>query len=210
MAVDVENAIKLFAQTFSPHTYKKNEILFHPGQPINTAFYLKHGYVKMYGVSTDGVETTIHIFIPGSYFPMISIIGQGENKYYFEALSPVQGYIIPKDQLIAFLKKHPEVLFDLTSRIVTGLEKLVFRMEQLTHEKAEKKVASSLLYLAKHFGEDTGGEITIQEVFTHKDIASLAGMTRETASRAWKKLEKNGIVRYHKRNIIVSKPDQLT
>jgi len=39
-----------------------------------------------------------------------------------------------------------------------------------------------LLYISKHFGEKSDNGIIIHHRFTQQDIATLVGVTRETAS----------------------------
>jgi len=53
-----------------------------------------------------------------------------------------------------------------------------------------------LLYIAKHFGEENNKGILVSHRFTQQDIATLVGVTRETASIEIGILEKKGLVKY--------------
>lgn len=209
MDIDVNNKVNSFFSKFNLQKYKKGEIIIHPNKNPLGAYFLKSGYVKVYGISTLGIETTIHLFSINSYFPMMWIISGIPNRFHYEALTSVELHIVPKEKVLNFLKKNPDVLFDLTHRLLKGLDKLILRIEQLTTANASARLASILIFLAKHFGEKKGNSIVIQEMFTHKDIASLAGLSRETTSREWKKLENRKLVSSKNRTILINELEKL-
>ncbi len=209
----MQNSIKVnvesFFSQFPSYNYKRGEIVIHPNDSPLGAYYLKKGYVKEYSISTHGIETTLHIFAPASYFPMMWVIAGIPNRYYHEALTDVKVYKAPKDKVVTFLKENPDALLDLTKRIFMGLDKLTSRIESVSYSKASEKVVSTILYLARHFGEEKDKKIYIKHKFTHRDIASLAGITRETTSREWEKLEKRGRIRYKDQFIVILNMEKL-
>lgn len=192
------------------HTYSKKYILLKPESPLAEVFYLEKGYVRMYGVSPYGFELTIHIFTPGAFFPLMYTLNDVSNRYFYEALTPITIRTARKEAVQQFLETNPKVLLDLTKRLLSGLDKVTSRLELLASEKAHVRVASSILYLAKHFGSATGSDIVIDQSFTQENIGSLAGISRETASREWKKLETAGIVSYRKKKIIIHDMTKLS
>lgn len=205
---DIKAKIEKFFTQFQLRIYKKGEIILQP-EDKHGGFFLKEGYVREYGISSQGVEVGLHIFMPHSYFPMVLIIADIPNRYYYEALTDVQMYNAPKDKIMRFLGKNPEVLLDLTKRVLIGLDKLTSRVEYLSYAKAYQRVVSILLYLARHFGEENNKKVNIKIKFSHEIIASLAGVTRETASREWEKLERNKLIAYKNQYIVINNIEKL-
>ncbi len=196
MVVDTKKKVFDFFKLYNQIHYEKNEIIIHPEDRLRNAIYIESGYVREYTVSPDGVELTLHIYGPKSFFPMTTIIGGVPVRYYYEALTSIEGYTAPKDDLYSFLEREPQALMDLTTRLLQGLDKLSMRVEFLVFSKAHTKLISMLLYLSRHFGHQTGNSVQINQPFTHRDIASLAGITRETVSREWEKLQKRNLITY--------------
>lgn len=194
--------LKFFSKFKEIQQYKKGETVLYPDKQPAGCYYLKKGFIREYTVSENGAELTIHIFSPGSFFPTTWIINDTPNRYYFETITPVELSIAPKNDTIQFLRRNPNVLFDLTRRLLQGLDKLSFRIELLVFDKADKKVASILLFLSRHFGKITGNTVYIDHLFSHREIASLAGVSRETASRELENFQKEGIITY-KREILI-------
>ncbi len=201
--------IESFFSQFKILSFKAREIILRADTPPSGIFYLKKGYVKDYSISTEGEELTLIIFKPGDFFPVQWAINDKPNIHNLEALTAVELYRVPKDRFIDFLTKNPDVLFELTRRIVTRLGGLLDRMEHLVFGNAYEKIGSILLILAERFGEKNNNHFTIPLILTHKDIAALAGMTRETVSIEMKKLESNNLIAYNGRLIIVKNPDKL-
>lgn len=166
-------------------------------------YYLKKGYVREYTFSPQGVELTLHVFAPGSFFPMTEVLAGIKNRYYYEALTFVELYETPKEKVLNFFRREPDVVLDLTRRLLLGVDKLLMRIEYLVFGRAETKVASALLFLGRHFGTRKSDEVEVKQPFTHRDIAAFAGISRETASRELEKLRKRKLIRYHNRRIIL-------
>ena len=197
-----------FFSQFGQREYKKGEFILQPDE-AHGVFFLETGHVREYGISSQGIEVGLHIFVPNTYFPMMWVIANIPNRYYYEALDDVRVYNAPKEAVLLFLKENPDVLFDLTKRAFMGLDKLTSRIEHLSYGKAYEKVVSIILYLARHFGEEKDMKVYIDHKFTHRDIAALAGITRETTSREWEKLEKKELINYKEHLIIIENLEKL-
>ena len=204
MPSSLSQKIDTFFSHFPRKVLKKGTLIIDAEETPEEAFYLKKGYVREYSLSPQGVELTLHIFAPGSYFPMTAIISKTENRYFFETITSVEVFVVPKEDVINFLRKEPDVVLDLSRRLLLGLDKLILRIELLTSGNARSRILSALSFLAKHFGEHKGNSVSLTEVFTHRDLASFAGISRETASRELEKLQKENIIRYRRHKITIN------
>jgi CRP/FNR family transcriptional regulator len=180
---------------------KKRTLLLHPHDTPSNIFYIKSGYVRVFRMSEDGEELTLTILKPKDFFPLTYGMNNASNPYYLEAITPLELWRAPQEQFLHFIKSNPDVLYDLTTRILVRFDGALTRMEYLVFSTAYIKVATTLLICAKRFGEPIasnatqGGEdIVVQVPLTHRDIATLVGITRETTSLEMKKLEKQGFL----------------
>jgi CRP-like cAMP-binding protein len=185
-----------FYKQFTTRNYKKGEMLIRADDDPQGIFCLTKGYVRQYTISKTGFELTLHILKPISYFPMVWAINGTQNVYYFEALTSVEIRRAPRDEVVNFIKDKPTLLFALMSELLEDDEETLKRVEHLVFSDAYRRVISILIYIAKHFGEESKSGIIVRYRFTQQDIATLVGVTRETASNEMVKLEKKGLVRY--------------
>lgn len=173
------------------------------GDSPQGVYFIDRGYVKDYSISKEGEELTLIIFKPKDFFPMQWVFNDMPNAHYFEAMTSVELWRCPKKDFIVFIEANPETFFELTSHIVLRLGGIMQRMEYLAFGNAYQKVASIIVICAERFGEKKGDGWIIHIPLTHKDIAMLVGMTRETVSIEIKKLERKGIIGYRGRSIFV-------
>jgi len=204
----IEKLNKFFAE-FKPIRYEKGETILRAEDIPSGVSFVRRGFVRLYSVSEEGKELTLNIYKPGTYFPMTWAIGDMPNVYFYEAMTDVEISRVPKEKVIQFLKGQPKILFELTRRIVVGLETTLTRIQYLLYGDAESKVASAVLLLVKRFGKKERKGIVIGLPFTHSDIASLAGLTRETTSLEMEKLEKGGLIIKENRLIFVKDIQKL-
>lgn len=192
-----------FYKQFTVRNYKKGEMLIRADDDPQGIFCLLKGYVRQYTISKTGLELTLHILKPISYFPMVWAINGTPNVYNFEALTPVEVGRAPRDQVVNFIKDKPTVIFQLMSELVEEYAETLARMENLVFSDAYRRVISILLYIAKHFGEKrTKNSVIVHHRFTQQDIATLVGIARETASNELTKLEKKGLIKHVDHSIV--------
>ncbi|MBP9718901.1 MAG: Crp/Fnr family transcriptional regulator [Candidatus Levybacteria bacterium] len=177
-----------------PLFYKKHEIILRADTPPPGVFYLKKGYVRDFSVSKDGEELSLVVFKPGDFFPFQWILNDKLDFHNLEAMTSVELFRAPKEDFIAFLKKDPDILFSSIQEIVSRLGGLMDRMEHLVFGNAYERVASIIFILAERFGYREDGMIMIPMPISHRCLASLVGMTRETVSVEMKRLEKKGLI----------------
>jgi CRP/FNR family transcriptional regulator, anaerobic regulatory protein len=186
-------------------TFNKNRILIHPNEPINKIFYLTRGSVKQYLVTPSGDNVVVHVFSKGSYFPIALLLGNKKNRYYFTALGNVKVRTMDSDKVVKWLKKEPAALVELTSRLASGLEGMVVRLEGALEQDLHERLLSLIKYLSGRFVKNGKKHHHISIPLSHKELASWLGVSRETVSRAMKKLEKEGRLTYKYRKVTFNK-----
>lgn len=188
-----QKLIGFFAQ-YKLQTYKKREVVVRADDEPGGVYYLVKGYLKEYALSQDGGEFTTVFFRPDDCFPLPWAIHNFPHLRTIEALTPVELYKAPKDAFLAFIKEHPDVVFALLSRMSSRLSGVLQRMEYIVLGNAQTKVASMLYLLADRFGVQEKEGMAIQVPLTHREVALLIGLARETVSIEMEKLSKEGIL----------------
>jgi CRP/FNR family transcriptional regulator, cyclic AMP receptor protein len=198
-----------FFSQFQLRQYKPGEILIRADDDPQGIFCLTKGYVRQYTISKTGLELTLHILQPISYFPMVWAINGTPNVYYFEALTPVEIGRAPREQVVNFIKNKPDLIFALMSELLERYDESLTRIEHLVFSDAYRRVISVLLYIAKYFGETSGDEVVVKHRFTHQDVATLVGVARETTSLELSKLAKKKLVTFVEHAMIFSNVTKL-
>lgn len=189
---------------YSPVYYKKGQIIINPEDKLDHLFFIEKGYVKFYTISSEGKELTFLIYKPGYLFPLIYTFLGKNTQYYFEALTPVVLRKATRDLLMETVTKNANLLFLMIQEMMVRFEEVLQRMELLKYGSAGQNVVYILHFYASQFGIKKGKSICISLPLTHKEIASMLGLTRETVSIEMKKLQQEGVISY-KRNLVIIK-----
>ena len=184
-------------------TYKKSETIVRAGERPDYIYHLEKGFIRQYTVSLAGDELTMNIFRPGSIFYLAWMWGIDTDDYFFEAMDKVTVVRVPMKEMEEYLKVHPELVLQISNRLVRGMQAMLKRIEVLVFGNARQKVAATILNFAQRFGNTQGSITTIQLPVTHRLIASVAAVARETASIEIERLYKEKIISQQGRTLAV-------
>lgn len=199
-----KNKLYEFFSQFNTLKYAKGETILRVGDFAQGVFFLKSGYVKLNSVSKDGKELTMVIYSAGDFFPVVwTFFGQRPSVYSYEAITDTQILRAPREKFNELINSDKEIFLEVTTGIIVRFQTALRRMQYLTFGNASAKLASILLICGRDFGIEKNNEVEIQIPLTHKDIANLVGVTRETVSLELKKFDRRGLIGYNKKLIII-------
>lgn len=206
---EIVKKLDSFFNQYKSLSLKKGKTLYQPNDPIHSIYLLKQGLIKQYAISENGEELTINVFRPNSFFPIMLILANQPNKYFFQAETDVLVFRAPIKKVSEFLQLNSDVLLDLTKRFSAAILGLSARLEELSFHQASNRISSLILYLADRFGEVKDSKTVINLPLTHQDLASWTSLTRETISRQLEQLSKKGLISYNRHSITILDKDKL-
>lgn len=198
----VARKIEKFFSKYPVKVYKKGQILIYRGEEPQAIYNIVSGRVKQYDVSDEGRSVIVNIYKPPNFFPMQWAITHKKNLYFFESLTSVQIRQAPPEEVVAFLKDNTDVLYNLLSRVYTGMEGLLRRMAHLMVSKASIRVLYELVTECKRFARKQKDGSFVIPMHSY-ELADVAGLSRETVSRELVKLKNEGLIEINRRNIII-------
>ena len=194
------SVIEQFLQDYIAKAYAKGEIIVFQGEAPRTAFLVKNGVVKVYNLNHNGDEKPVGFRFQNDLFPVSWLFEKAPSAlYYYEALTDVVLYHVPREAYLGFLKKHPEEMYIQLERMVMDDMGNLLRLNALQHSRARDKLIYTLHYLVVSRGQMiTADTAEILLDLTHQDFANLTGLTRETAATELNKLKSLGVITYGK------------
>jgi CRP/FNR family transcriptional regulator len=163
-------------------------------KPVH-AILLERGVVKVLSFSDEGTSVLIHLLLPGSAFPLLSMSTTYTNRFWFQAMTEVCVRQVRYAAFAQAILKSPAVLAEQYEKMVQAVDGLSYRVESLIAQDVSSRLWGALGYLQKHFGVVTVPGVTqINLHVTHQDLASFIGASRETVSREWERLKAAGKV----------------
>ncbi len=199
---------KFFAK-YRAIKYKKGELILKPGEEIKYVGFSKNGFIRMYTLDDSGQEITLLFFRPLFYFTMMFSFSLLPNKFYFEAITPVEVYQAPLDEIRKFFLENEDIFRNAMGVAITGLIEQLEQLSTMMAKDSYSKVASVVYILAERSEKSDGVYTKINFGITHKLIASLTGLTRETVTLQMLRLEREGYIDNANRKIKVINEEGL-
>lgn len=201
-----EETKKKLAEFFSKYPlkkYKKGQVLFEPNDDFGGVYFVKTGYLRVYNVNKEGKESSVQLFKPLYYLSLISAKTGIKSRHFIETMTPVEAWMVPKAEFEKHMAQEPELYEDVCNALMEKFLDMTSYISQLVSGDANTKVAGLIYSMAEEFGSEKDKKVTIKFKITHKLIASLTGLTRETVTLQMLKLEKEGLIDNDKRQIVV-------
>lgn len=184
--------------------YQKNDTILRAQETPRGVYLIESGLLKMYSLSKQGDEHVLDFFGAGDLFPIIWPFRRSVRSMYYEALSETRLWMIPRDTFREFMTANPDVMSEVLEKLVDRYHLYVGRIDNLLYSDALERSAYRLLSLANRFGVPGKGDIVIEALITHEDLAHSISTTRETFGRSMGRLQKRGLIGYDdQRHIIV-------
>ncbi len=162
--------------------------LFRPGDKPSFLYYIKAGYVRNYVISDNGLELTLNIIGPKRFIPLISFYSSWPQQFFTQTLTECElSKVDQTDEQRDELRKNSAENFSKATHM------LIERMQDLIFLSAKERVIRGIKYVLRVTSSDV-----VPFPLTHEDIAALAGINRETASRIISQLSKAELLTVNK------------
>jgi len=174
--------------------YEKNELIFMEGDSLGSLIIIHYGKVKAYRYTPDGKEQILYIFTDGDFLGEKNILRKQMATYNAEALEDTEVCVIRREPFQRMLLEYPEISLKIAEELCERLEKLETMVQSLGTKDVESRVSMLLLEFAKKFGREHPKGKLIELPLSREGIANYIGVTRETVSRKFSLLQKDGII----------------
>ncbi len=199
------SSLQIFLNAYKVESFKKKNIIL--GQDIEptTAYVIKKGIIKTYNITLKGEEKPIGFNVAGDIIPLSWVFNKTtKSLYFYEAVTACQLYVVPKEELLAFVQSNAEVMSEVLDRVVMRTMIHTTHINALEQSKAPDKLLYTIHLIALYFGRDLKTDVVeIPIPLTQQDIANFTGLTRETISTELKSLMKKKIIRLRQRHYVV-------
>jgi CRP/FNR family cyclic AMP-dependent transcriptional regulator len=188
--------LREFYGQFVTRSYKKGEIILMQDIEPNSAYAVKVGSVRMYGLEPDGTVNSISFLVSGELFPVGWIFGKTtKTLLYYEAHTDVTVYVMDKERLLNAIDETPALSRVFLDQEVNKYVGTNLQIKALGQPRAYVKIICIIHYLCLRYGtEIADNTVRIEIPFTQDELAGLIGITRETTTNELLILKANKVI----------------
>lgn len=185
-------------------SYKRGETIFCQGDEAQNIFVVLDGWVKLFRITPTGAEAVVGVFTKGRSFGEAVAFENSSYPVTAEAVTDTRLLLVRTSLLTTMMRDKPEIAMAIVSSTFRHLHSLVGQVEQLKAHTGAQRVAEFLLELC----DADRGSCTITLPYDKTLIAGRLGMQPQSLSRAFSRLEAQGVKITHNQATILD-IDQL-
>lgn len=184
----------------------KGDVLFKPGTPFNQLYVVRSGSFKTIESDLEPFEQITSFNLPGE---MLGFDALSEEKHRQACIALETSSVcqLTFKELFLLAAEIPSLQRRLLTLASQKKEAPCYRIP--IHSSAIVRLSIFLLNLSTHFKRRNLSPVEFYLSMSRQDIANYLGLTIETTSRMFSKLQQQGIIQFDKRNIHILDLRQL-
>jgi CRP/FNR family transcriptional regulator, anaerobic regulatory protein len=161
-------------------------------EELTTSFLnLLEGVMRLYKLLPDGRRQIVGFALPGDF---LGLPTSAHHSFSADAIGPVTVCRFPRASFALFIEDKPHLLRRINELMARELSHAHDHMVLLGRRSAEEKVASFVLAWRDRLARLGTATSTVPLPMGRQDIADFLGLTIETVSRTFTKLERDGLI----------------
>ena len=197
-------AVDITAAVVRARTYPADTVLFQEGDTGDAVYILRRGQVKLSSIDLDGHEKTLAMLRPPEYFGEMALLDEPQRSATALTITEVEALLLFRDDWRKLIERFPQVGLNVTNTLSRRLRGMHDEARILSYKDARGRVAYALLRLCRTgIAERTGDNSAIAHL-THQELASMAGSSRETVTRALRSLEEESVIETRPKEVHVT------
>lgn len=160
----------------------------------------------MHDIDDDGNRKILYIFGPPTLFPMVSFQEKTvQSSWFYTTLVDTEVYVIPYESFKEKLqdKESYKAYTSLLQQALSEVHELLLRITDHIKTDSAEKIISELLFLLEHHTKAVSKTWRpVNFPVSHRLMAEMTGLSRETVTLTMKELTEKKLVRYPSKAVL--------
>ncbi|WP_230495024.1 Crp/Fnr family transcriptional regulator [Pseudoneobacillus rhizosphaerae] len=185
--------------------YKKGQRIILEETEAEGVFFVFSGSVKLTKQDEQGNEMIVCIKKKGEIFAEACLFNQVSTMYPATAVMLAEGELafLNKRDLEEELLRQPELAIQMIRYMSEGLQELTSTLRDIALLDVYTKTVKSLERLGLKFKSEGFVRYNIEIPLNVQEFATVVGVSRESVSRVFSKLKKDGFIDLRERKIVI-------
>ncbi len=204
-----DKAVRRFDEIGMHLAFPGRAMIFEQSQCSSQVFVIRLGRVKLFSTSKEGRRMIIRVAGPGDILGLSAALNDLPYEVTAQTLEPSQLMGVRRGDLLWLLETYPEVGCKAAQVLANQYRELFLDTRRLALSgSASGRLARLLLDYAAAAAD---GEFPphFAMVFTHEELANMAGTSRETVTRVLNHFERNRLVERQGASLVILDPSRL-
>ncbi len=208
LALEAEDIDQLDSIIQRSKPIQRNQHLYREGEDFQSVYAVRSGTFKAYRTTDDGREQVTGFYFPGEILGMdgISNNTQASSAKALETAAVCEIPFSSLEKLSSMMPSLQRHFFQLMSREITADQQLI---TLLSKNSADERVAALMLSISSRNARRKLSAINFRLPMSRVDIGNYLGLTVETVSRVFSRMQKMDILKVDNKEIEILDVDGL-
>lgn len=204
-----DESLRLLAERAVARRLASGEVLFIAGEDAHGLYVVAEGAVRAVRVSAEGREQVIHVERAPTTIAEVPAFDDEPFPSTAVAETDALVYFIDKRDVRRLCLEHPQIALAALKLIAGRLRHCAELVEVLSLREVGQRLARLLLNEARARGTRTGEGLVVNLPLNNQHIAARVGTVREVVSRAFTRLQQDGLINLEGRRLTILDEDAL-
>jgi CRP-like cAMP-binding protein len=201
--------IEQLCQSSTLREFQRGAVLFTQGEKAEVVYAVLSGQFRLVQHTLEGQDVAMSVFASGDLIGMVAVVGDEEYPGSCESADDAVVLAMPGIVFRDMMRQHALIGVKMVQLLVQRLHEAHDHIRELAAERVERRLARTVLRLAKKVGVKTAQGIRLDMPLSRQDLAELCGTTLYTVSRILSKWQRDGLVELGRESVTLNHPHNL-
>lgn len=173
-------------------------------EPGDTLFVIMTGRIKAVIFGESGREVTLSLLRPGDAFGELSVLDNRPRSASCVAIEASTLLVLSRADLLDHISAYPRTALNLLDQMAQRLRRADETIAELALCDVSERLVRRICALAREEGKPVPEGVLVRRRPTQQELANMIGSCRETISRAFNQLAREGMILPRGRALIVT------
>jgi CRP/FNR family cyclic AMP-dependent transcriptional regulator len=198
-----ESDLESIASHLIERRHPKNALIVEEGLPGDYMYVVREGRVKVIKGSEEGREKIMDFLEVGDFFGEMSLLDRAPRSASVKTMEPVLLLALSRTTFLDLLSRSPSLSLAVIQVLTQRLREADEQASSMSFQKVTARARGLFERIART--DDDGPPLT--PPMTHQQIADMIGTSRETVTRAIKRLKTDGWLGQEGKRYAILAPD---
>jgi CRP-like cAMP-binding protein len=197
------------ARSMTRRRYKRNEVVFHEGDPGESLHVLVDGRIKITRESAEGSEAIVVILAPGDTFGELVLLDGAVRSATATAIEPTETLTMTRADFADLVEASSPFRWHVLGGIAHRIRRLTDQLAEVHFLDLAGRLALQLTRLAEEAAPGQELNIELRSTLTQSDLAAMVGGTRQRVNQILGDFADEGLVRSDGGRLVIINLDRL-
>jgi len=187
--------------------FPKDAVVVDEGLAGDYMYVIRSGRVKVTKASDDGREKIMNLFSAGDFFGEMSLLDNQPRSASVSTLEPTLLLALSRRDFMELLKNSSTLALCVIQELTRRLRETGEQASSISFQKVQERARGLFERIARDEGSPDRSRIT--PTLTHQQIADMIGTSRETVTRAVKRLKQDGWLQQQGKRYVIPPENRL-